>query len=85
MGLAHVEGFLAEAVQDEPEGESGLSLDELYGLYTSWCLMYRVRLEEPEALWKALKTRGIDPAHNHLSMRGPAAADYILASAPNII
>jgi hypothetical protein len=37
-------------------------------------------------LFRALKDlHGISPASNGLAMTGPAATDYILASAPNVI
>ena len=85
MKRPHFEDFLAEAVHEEPDNERGLSSDELYGLYTSWCLLKREQLQAPEALWEGLKAQGITPGNNHLVMTGPAAADYIIASAPNLV
>jgi hypothetical protein len=32
-----------------------------------------------------MKHSGIDPDNNNLSMTGPAAADYIVASAPDLV
>ncbi len=85
MRRPDIEGFLAEAVQEEPGVATGLSLDELYGVYTSWCLLNNIVPEASEALWEALRAHGINPNSNHLVMRGPAAADYIIASAPSIL
>jgi len=85
VDFARVVGFLSDALQDRPGSERGLSPDELYGLYTSWCLMNEAIIESPDTLWAALRTWGIDPARNHLAMKGPAAVDYIIASAPDII
>lgn len=84
MTDTHIEKFLSQAVNEEHDVESGLDGDELYGLYTSWCLINQVEPEAPEVLWAALKVRHISPGQNHLTMKGPAAADYIIASAPDL-
>lgn len=85
MSQSHFERFLTHAVNDEPDSEAGLSLDELYGVYTSWCLLNEEQPQAPETLWEALKDHHIRPEHNHLVMKGPAAADYIIASAPDLV
>lgn len=85
MPASHFEEFLAEAVVADREPGLGLGRDELYGLYTSWCLLHQVQLQAPEALWEALDEHGINPDNNNLSMTGPAAADYIVASAPDLV
>ncbi|WP_045732832.1 hypothetical protein [Pseudarthrobacter chlorophenolicus] len=85
MPANHFEDFLADAVVPAKEPGLGLGRDELYGLYTSWCLIHKVQLQPPEELWTALKLKGIDPDNNNLSMTGPAAADYIIASAPDLV
>jgi hypothetical protein len=77
--------FVAEALTTDRETDTGLNPDELYGLYTSWSLIHKTQPETPEALRAGLQALGIDPDNNELSMTGPAAADYILASAPNLI
>ncbi|TLM75573.1 hypothetical protein [Pseudarthrobacter sp. NamB4] len=85
MPATHFEEFLAEAVVPDREPGLGLGRDELYGLYTSWCLLHKAQLQAPEALWDALLEHGINPDSNNLSMTGPAAADYIVASAPDLV
>ncbi|MFJ6376122.1 hypothetical protein ACIQH9_10405 [Pseudarthrobacter oxydans] len=85
MSKSHFEVFLAQSIHEERDNEAGLSPDELYGVYTSWCLLNNEEPQAPAALWAALKARRITPAHNHLVMKGPAAADYIIASAPDIV
>ena len=85
MTSAHFDRFLSEALATGRESDAGLGKDELYGLYTSWCLINKVQLQAPEDLWAALKVKGIDPDSNNLSMTGPAAADYIIASAPDLV
>lgn len=85
MTHPHFEVFLAQAVDEEQDKEAGLGPDELYGLYTSWCLLNKEEPQPPEALWQALKTHRIKPRHNHVGMKGPAAADYIVSSAPDLV
>lgn len=85
MTYAHFEVFLAQAIDEARDNEAGLSPDELYGVYTSWCLLNKEEPAPPEALWEALAARRIKPADNHVGMKGPAATDYIIASAPDLI
>jgi hypothetical protein len=85
MPANHFEEFIAEAVVPDREPGLGLGRDELYGLYTSWCLLHKAQLQPPEALWAALLAQDINPDSNNLSMTGPAAADYIVASAPDLV
>lgn len=85
MPATHFEQFLAEAVVADREPGLGLRRDELYGLYTSWCLLHKAELQPPAALWEAMHHAGINPDSNNLSMTGPAAADYIVASAPDLV
>lgn len=85
MPANHFDEFIAEAVIADREPGLGLGRDELYGLYTSWCLLQQAQLQAPDALWTALLERGINPDSNNLSMTGPAAADYIVASAPDLV
>lgn len=80
----HFEDFLREATSTDPGSEQGLSRETIFGLYESWCALSRCPSESEEALWAALASKGIDPEKNNLAMTGPAAADYILFSAPNL-
>jgi len=85
MAAHHFHRFFAESLTTARNTEKGLSKDELYGLYTSWCLLHELSPEEPSALWAAMKEHRIEPGHNGLGMTGPAAADYILSSEPDLI
>ncbi|MDP9989377.1 hypothetical protein J2S98_004567 [Arthrobacter oryzae] len=84
MPRTHFNTFITEAIDEDAPTEKGLRPDELYGLYTSWCLLNKTPSLPDEALWEYLKSRGINPEDNHLGMKGPAAGDYILASVPSL-
>ncbi len=81
----HFDRFLAEALTTDRETDGGLAKEELYGLYTSWCLMNQHQPEAAEALWAALDGRRIKPDDNTLAMSGPAALDYIVSSSPDLV
>jgi hypothetical protein len=85
MSASHFDRFVAECLATERNAENGLSEDELYGLYTSWCLLDQVTPERPAGLWAALKEHRIEPRKNTVGMTGPAAADYIMSSEPDLI
>ncbi len=81
----HFDAFLSEAVNGDPGSDNGLGCEELFGLYTSWCLLTGRVPRPPKALWHALHERGITPGRNTLAMTGPAARDYIVSSAPSLV
>ncbi|SDK60569.1 hypothetical protein [Arthrobacter sp. ok362] len=81
---AHFDRFLAEALTTDRETDGGLAKEELYGLYTSWCLINQSQPEPAEALWAALESHRIKPDNNTLAMSGPAALDYIVCSSPDL-
>lgn len=84
MTSTHFDRFLLESLTPGRESDAGLCKDELYGLYTSWCLINQVNPEPARSLWTALKEHRINPKRNRLAMTGPAATDYILASSPKL-
>lgn len=83
-GMSHFDDFLRETTSSEPGSDSGLSTEELYGLYMSWCALTECPPEPPKARCDALTAKGITPGQNTSSMTGPAAADYILFSVPDL-
>ena len=84
--------FLADSITPG-EPREGLTDDELYGLYTSWCLLRREPPASSLAFWAAMREGGIPDRcriarriiRPGLRMTGPAAADYILASQPSLL
>ncbi|TNB67699.1 hypothetical protein FHJ30_20555 [Arthrobacter sp. BB-1] len=85
MNNPHIERFLTESVSGDREPGTGLGADEIYGLYTSWCLLNASDPLPASELWEALKEHNIRPGDKTITMTGPAAVDYILASAPSLI
>lgn len=85
VSTTHFDDFVRDAINSDPGSDKGLGSEELYGLYTSWCVLTGCPLESAEALWLALGRKGIIPGENTLAMTGPAAADYILSSAPDLV
>lgn len=85
MSATHFDGLVQDSLNGDPGSDKGLDSEELFGLYTSWCLLTGCPQESAEALWHALESRGIIPGKNTLAMTGPAAADYILSSAPDLV
>lgn len=84
--------FLSECIVPVPGKMPGLGEDEMYGLYLSWCLLNAEEPGSATALSAAAAREGhtrqdIDGRREwrELSMAGPAAVDYILASQPSLI
>ena len=84
-GSSHFDLFLQEATTVEEQSDSALGRECLFGLYTSWCFLNQSTPRSETAFWTAMRVRGIHPNRNQLRMKGPAAADYILASSPALV
>lgn len=84
MAHSQFDLFLEEALHLDPAAESKLDRDSLYGLYTSWCFISQKAPHPESDFWAAMNGR-IDPSGSGISMKGPAAADYILASSPGLV
>ena len=82
MTKTPLDDFLTESIARNPDND-GLSTEELYGLYLSWC---GLRGSEPvggTAFRAGLRAAGIRPSRRSglcpgLAMAGPAACDYIV-------
>lgn len=85
--------FLADCITHVPDKDSGLTEDEMYGVYVSWCFLHLLSPGASGPFWTAMAQRGHDQRRLDagryikpgLGMRGPAAVDYILASQPSLI
>ncbi|TLM75334.1 hypothetical protein [Pseudarthrobacter sp. NamB4] len=78
MAHSQFDQFLSEATYCDQESESTLDGNCFYGLYTSWCCLAGKLPRSEQAFWAAMRQR-VSPGQC-LKMKGPAAADYILAS-----
>lgn len=92
MGASNCPRFLSECITHVPEKQAGLREDEMYGVYLSWCLLNAEKPGSAESLWEAMRQHGHVQRHSagralwpELSMTGPAAVDYILASQPSLL
>lgn len=85
MATSQYDQFLQEATAQDPASDHALGKDCLYGLYTSWCFLSQATPRPEDAFWAAMKEKQIHPKRNGLRMKGPAAADYILASYPGLV
>jgi hypothetical protein len=82
MAKTPVEDFLNECVAPDPDGD-GLSMEELYGLYLSWCGLEGSDPVRGRAFRAGLRAANIRRAHAGsrcpgLKMTGPAACDYLV-------
>ena len=83
MAHSQFDQFLQEATFHDPEYDRALDDDSFYGLYTSWCYVSSTAPQAEDVFWAAMRQR-TDPGQC-LRMKGPAAADYILASYPGLV
>jgi hypothetical protein len=84
MAETQFDQFLVEATTCEQGSGFSLDPDALYGLYTSWCHIAGTLPRTERIFWEAMRKR-ISREPNGLRMKGPAAADYILASYPALV
>jgi hypothetical protein len=85
MATSQYDKFLQEATTLDPASDHALGRSRLYGLYTSWCFLHQAAPHPEETFWAAMKKKQIHPKGTGLRMKGPAAADYILASYPGLV
>lgn len=82
MTKTPLEDFLTECVAADPVGD-GLSVEELYGLYLSWCGIEGVAPVGGRAFRAGLRAANVPIEHRgrrcpDLRMTGPAACDYLI-------
>lgn len=82
MTKTPLEDFLTECVTADPDGD-GLSVEELYGLYLSWCGLEDVAPVGGREFSAGLRAAKVRTEHRGrrcpgLRMTGPAACDYLI-------
>lgn len=93
MSVPNYTRFLSECFVENPGRQPALSEDELYGVYVSWCLLNGQQPGSTTSLWAAMDQRGHTGQQRAtgrhewpgLTMKGPAAVDYILSSQPSLL
>ena len=93
MGCSDYARFVEDCIAFDETDEYGLTDDELYGLYLSWCQLEHQSPSTGRAFWSAMDAHGLtvrrrvnrSNIHPGLRMTGPAALDYILASRPSLL
>jgi hypothetical protein len=83
MAHSHFDQFLQEATTPDLESDCTLAPDPFYGLYVSWCQITQAKRRTEKSFRAAMKIR-VGAGPNGLCMKGPAAADYFLASYPRL-
>lgn len=85
--------FAKDCIANDMTEDQGLTDDELYGLYLSWCILERQAPSSCKALRAAMLRLGFQERRRSgrrcirpgLRMTGPAAVDYILANRPSLL
>ncbi|MDQ0867847.1 hypothetical protein QFZ70_000320 [Arthrobacter sp. V1I9] len=85
--------FIKDCIAADTAKETGLTEDQLYGVYLSWCGLHRQPPTTCESFSTEMANLGLSARRqdNHrtiwpgLRMTGPAALDYILTSQPSLV
>lgn len=93
MTLSIYRRFISDCIAVDAGEDHGLTDDELYGVYISWCALHGQEIETCKAFWTAMAELGLHRRRRinrryvrpGLRMTGPAAVDYILASRASLV
>lgn len=93
MSVPNYTRFLSDCFFQDRERQPALREDDIYGVYVSWCLLNGQKPGPATSLWVAMDQRGYMNQHREtgrpewpgLSLKGPAAVDYILTSQPSLL
>jgi hypothetical protein len=85
--------FIQNCLAADGGEDHGLTDDEMYGLFLSWCMLQRQSPTPCKSFWAAMSAHGIHTRRRlnrryirpGLRMTGPAALDYILANRPSLL
>ena len=84
--------FIQDCLAPDNAEDYGLTEDEMYGLYLSWCHLQGRSPASCRSFWAAMSAHGLQTRRRSnrgyirpgLRMSGPAALDYILANRPGL-
>ena len=93
METPYYRDFVRDCIAHDTTEDQGLTDDEIYGLYLSWCILHRQVPSSCKAFWTAMFSLGFQERRRSgrhfirpgLRMTGPAAVDYILANRPSLL
>jgi hypothetical protein len=93
MSIPNYTRFLSECFIRDSGRQPALREDEIYGVYISWCMLNAEQPGPTTSLWTAMHHGGHTKQHRDagrhewpgLTMKGPAAVDYILSSQPSLL
>lgn len=93
MGCSDYARFVEDCIALDEADDYGLTDDEMYGLYLSWCHLQQQSPSSSRTFWTAMGAYGLTARrrvnrsniHPGLRMTGPAALDYILANRPSLL
>lgn len=85
--------FIQDCIASDDAEDHGLTDDEMYGLFLSWCHLQGQPPTPCKPFWKAMSAHGLRTRRRinrryvrpGLRMTGPAALDYILANRPSLL
>ena len=84
MAHSQFDQFLQEATYFDQASESTLDRDRFFGLYMSWCFINQQAPGAESRFWSAMKER-MPKGRKGVRMTGPAAADYIVTTFPELV
>lgn len=84
--------FISDCIAADTAGDPGLTEDEMYGVYISWCGLHSLCPKRCGEFWAAMSGLGLNERRRinrryfrpGLRMTGPAAVDYILSIRPGL-
>jgi len=93
MGTPDYARFVQDCIAADGADDHGLTEDQMYGLYLSWCMLQGQQPAPCESFQAAMSNLGLRARRhtNHryirpgLRMTGPAAIDYILATRSSLL
>lgn len=84
MAHSQFDLFLEEATYFDQASDSTLDRDQFFGLYMSWCFINQHVPGPEDTFWAAMEDK-MPGGRKGVRMTGPAAADYIVTTYPELV
>ena len=82
MATSQFRQFLRDATTPDPDTDSPLGAEALYGLYMSWCPLHRLTPRTDASFRAGMRRCRVSLRGSRRRMKGRAAAGHQLASYP---